>query len=80
MNHSGTAADLIVENGTELSMAGAGVEFFPLASQRHRLRLHAAGFYSWGKNANLANEMQNKTFFLTAGITWDMNLLNINRK
>lgn len=82
VNHSGTDADLTVLDGTELSMAGGGVEFFPLRKKRHTLRLHADCFYSWGHNANESNLMQGKTLFISAGLTWDMNLLNIkiNRK
>lgn len=80
VNHAGTDADLVVAEGTELSMAGAGVEFFPLMNKRHRLRLHANCYYSWGKNGNPGNPMQNKTLFVSAGLTWDMNLLNIKRK
>lgn len=79
VNHSGTMADMVVANGTELSMAGAYAEFFPLSSRRHRLRLHAGCFYAWGKNGNPDNLMQDKTLFLSAGLTWDMNLLNIKR-
>ena len=79
VNHSGTQADMVVANGTELNMAGAALEFFPLMKKRHRLRLHAGCFYSWGKNGNPDNCMQGKTLFVTAGLTWDMNILNINR-
>ncbi len=48
--------------------------------RRHRLRLHAGCYYSWGANGNADNLMQNKTLFVNAGLTWDMNLLNIKRK
>lgn len=80
VNKTGTGADLVVADGTELNMAGAGFEFFPLMKKRHRLRLHAGLYYSWGKNGNPDNLMQSKTMYATAGLTWDMNLLNINRK
>lgn len=80
VNHADNGADLIVAQGTELSMAGAGVEFYPLMKRRHRLRLHAGCYYSWGANGNADNLMQNKTLFVNAGLTWDMNLLNIKRK
>ena len=80
VNKTGTDADMVVANGTELSMAGAGFEYFPLIKKRHRLRLHAACYYSWGTNGNPDNIMQNKTTYFTAGLTWDMNLLNIKRK
>lgn len=80
VNHSGTNADLVVSEGTELNMAGAGLEYFPLMKKRHRLRIHAACYYSWGKNGNPDNLLQDKTTYFTAGLTWDMNLLNIKRK
>lgn len=80
INNTGTGADLVVADGTRLNMAGAGFEFFPLMKKRHRLRLHAGCYYSWGKNGNPDNLMQGKTMYVTAGLTWDMNLLNINRK
>lgn len=80
VNHAGNGADLIVTDGTELSMAGAGVEFFPLVNTRHRLRLHASCFYSWGKNANSGDLMQDKTLYVSTGLTWDMNLLSIKKK
>lgn len=80
VNRSGTDADMIVTDGSELNMIGAGVEFFPLMKRRTSLRIHAAAFYSWGHNANSADLMQNKTTFISAGLTWDMNVLNIHRK
>lgn len=82
INKSGTAADVTVLDGTKLTMVGGGLEYYPLRKGRHSLRLHADCFYSWGFNANDANIMQGKTLFFSAGITWDMNLLNlkINRK
>lgn len=80
VNHSGTDADFTVLDGTELTMAGAGVEFYPLVKKRTSLRLHAAAYYSWGKNANAGDLMQNNTVFANVGLTWDMNLLNIKRK
>lgn len=80
VNHSGTASDFTVLNGTELTMAGAGFEYFPLRKGRHTLRIHANAFYSWGKNANAADVMQNKTIFASAGLTWHMDLLNIHRR
>lgn len=79
VNHADTGADLLVLPGTELSMAGAGLEFYPLKKQRTSLRLHANCYYSWGKNANSADLMQNKTVFVSAGVTWNMNILSLKR-
>lgn len=81
VNRSGTQADLTVLDGTELNMIGAGAEFFPLkGAKRMDLRLHADVFYSWGTNANAANQMQNKTTLFNVGIKWNMNLVNVKRK
>lgn len=79
-NDTGSDADLVVLDGTRLNMAGAGAEFYPLGDARKRLRIHAGAFYSWGHNAQASNAMQNRTLFLTAGITWDMNLVNLTRR
>ena len=80
VNKSGTDADYTVSDGTELTMAGAGVEFYPLRKGRHSLRLHAGCFYSWGANANTENLMQDRSLFACVGLTWNMNILNINKK
>jgi len=80
VNNAHNSADLTVLPGTELTMAGGDVEFYPLLKNKHRLRLHAGCWYSWGRNANAADAMQDKTLFISAGITWNMDLLNIRRK
>lgn len=80
VNKTHTPADLTVLPGTELTMAGGGVEFFPLKKKRSSLRLHAACYYSWGRNTNDADIMQSNTTFLSLGVSWDMNLLKLNRK
>lgn len=80
VNHSGTAADALVQNGTELTMAAAGVAYYPLLKDRTSLRLHADIAYSWGKNANSADLMQHGTTLAQVGVTWQMNFLNIKRK
>lgn len=80
VNHSGTGADTMVMNGTELTMAGGGVEFYPLLKDKTDLRLHATAYYSWGKNANEADVMQKNTLLANIGVTWNMNFLNIKRK
>lgn len=80
INHSGTDKDFTVADGTKLTMAGAGFEYFPLRKGRHTLRIHADAFYSWGCNANPADVMQHNTLFASVGLTWHMDLLNIRRK
>lgn len=79
VNRSGTDADLCVLNGTELNMAGGGVEFYPLKKDKYSLRLHAACYYSWGHNANTADLMQDKSLFGNVGLTWDMDIFSLKK-
>ena len=79
VNNTHSDADLCVTPGTEMKMAGAGVEFFPIADGRNTLRLHANLFYSWGRNGNTADVMQNKTTLVDFGVKWNMNLLSFKR-
>lgn len=69
-----------VARGTELTIAGGVLEWYPIKKKRHLLKAHAAGFYSFGKNASSADLMQKNTLYASLGLTWQMNLLNINRK
>lgn len=80
VNHTGTDADLLVLSGTELKMLGGGMEFYPFAKSIGTLRFHANAYYSWGRNANSADVMQNKTCVFDLGVKWNMNLLSIKRK
>lgn len=79
VNHSGNNADFCVLDGTELTMAGGGIEYYPLRSDSQALRIHASCYYSWGKNANPANSMQDKSLLMSVGIKWNMNLLSLKR-
>lgn len=79
VNKSGSYADVTVQEGTELKMAGAGVEFFPFKNSKHTLAFHANVFYSWGHNANSADLMQNKTLNAAIGVKWCMNLLSLKK-
>lgn len=79
VNRSGNNTDFTVADGTHLNMAGAGVEFYPILKDRTTLRLHAALYYSWGKNANTADLMQDNTLFASIGLTWNINFLNIRK-
>lgn len=80
VNRSHTDADAIVLNGTELNMAGGGVEFYPLLKDRTSLRLHANCYHSWGKNANKGDIMQNGSTMLSVGVRWHMDLFSVKRK
>lgn len=79
VNRTHSDADLCVAPGTEMKMAGGGLEFFPLADGRHTLRLHANLFYSWGSNGNSADVMQNKTMLVDFGVKWNMHILSLRR-
>lgn len=79
-NKSHTGKDLFVREGTNLNMAGGGVEFYPLLKDRTSLRLHACAYYAWGRNGNAADLMQSRTLFTDLGLTWTMNFLNIRKK
>ncbi|MDE6267205.1 MAG: OprO/OprP family phosphate-selective porin [Muribaculaceae bacterium] len=80
VNRTHSTADLAVLPGTELKMAGGGVEFFPIVKQRTSLRLHATCYHSWGRNTEESDIMQARTTFLSVGVSWDMNLLRLHRK
>ena len=78
LNKSDESFDPLVLTGTDMTTLGAGVEYFPLKKDSKSLRLHLCGFYSMGENANRANFTQDKTLYVTAGITWKMNFFNIH--
>lgn len=78
VNDNNEDGDYLVKRGTNLKMAGAGVEFYPIKNSKS-LRFHACGFYSWGTNTNKADLMQNKTFYATTGLTFNFDLLNIKK-
>ena len=70
--------DLCVAPGTSILRAGAGVEYFPLKSNRN-LRLHLNFCYTDGE-CPATNVLQPQQTILDAGLTWKMNLLNIKRR
>lgn len=76
---SARVADYCVLPGTELTMIGGGLEFYPLKESKN-LRLHANCFYSTGSNGNPSGTMQDKRLVLDAGIKWKMNVLSLPRK
>lgn len=79
VNKSGTDADMIVQNGTEITLAGIGAEFYPLKRWNTNLRIHANVFYSWGHNPNTADLMHDKSLMCDVGITWFMHVYKLNR-
>ncbi|MES5006004.1 porin [Prevotella disiens] len=68
VNHTETDADVAVQNGTELTRVGAGVEYYPLKNKN--VRLHGFYSYAWGKNSNPAGVVQDKMSQLNIGVTW----------
>ena len=65
-----------VARGTELVIAGAVAEWYPIRNARHLLKVHAAAFGSFGENYNSADLMQKDTMYGSIGVTWHMNLFN----
>ena len=65
-----------VARGTQLVIAGAVGEWYPINNKRHLLIVHAAAFGSFGDNYNSADLMQKNTMYGSIGLTWHMNLLN----
>jgi hypothetical protein len=75
VNRTHSTADFTVLPGSEIKMAGGGVEYRPLKDKRNELRLHAFCFYSWGTNTNPDATLHNKQTFADVGVTWYMNVL-----
>ncbi len=65
-----------VQHGTDIKMLGAVCEFYPYRKERGDVRLHAAIFHSWGKNTDRAEFFRNKTLYIDAGLTFDLNLFS----
>lgn len=74
-NKSGTDADLLVLDGTQLNLVSLGLEAAPVKNHRDMVRIFAAGAYSWGDNTNPEGTMQDKQLRLEAGIKFKADLL-----
>lgn len=72
-------SNAIITRGSQLAIGGVVGEWYPIQNKRHLLRLHAAAFYSKGKNLNPDDLMHKNTFYGSVGLTWHMNLLNIRK-
>lgn len=79
VNRSGTEADLLVHDGSELQSVGVGVEYYPIRKKMD-IRLHANYSYAWGNNTNPDGIMHDRQSYFTVGATWSMNLLQWRRK
>ena len=60
--------DSFVPPGTAYSYYGAGIEYYPIITKRHNVRLHAFWYN------DLLNNMPSKNSF-NIGIKWEMNIL-----
>jgi hypothetical protein len=74
VNHTTSTADYDVTPGTEIKLAGIGVEYHPLRDRWNDVRLHASCFYSWGKNTQVDGTLQDKQTIANVGLTWYMHL------
>lgn len=68
VNKSGTTADYVVTDGTEISQVGCGVEYFPYRDSR--LRLHGNIGYAFGTNTHPDAAVLDKEMLLDVGLTW----------
>ena len=80
VNNTDCASDMCVLPGTEITRVGAGVEFFPMPNGRKDVRLHAIACYTFGNNSNTAGTAIDKQAIISAGVTWNIDLLNLRSK
>ena len=73
VNHSGTDADVAVQDGTELTRVGAGFEYFPLKDKN--IRVHGYYSYAFGKNTNPQAVVHDKESQVNVGVTWRVKVL-----
>lgn len=76
--NNSVAEDLCVGAGTDILRAGAGIEYFPLKTNKN-LRLHLNCCYTDG-TSSAANSLRPYQTILDAGLTWKLNFLDIRRK
>lgn len=74
-NKSGTDADMIVQDGTRLNRASAGVEVSPLRRYPQCLRAFAVMSYSWGTNTNPQGVTQDRQLLGQVGIKFKLDIL-----
>lgn len=73
VNKSGTDADVAVQDGTELTRIGAGMEYFPLKDKN--VRIHGYYSYAFGKNTNPNGTVRDKESQVNVGVTWRVKVL-----
>lgn len=65
--------DLLVHDGTFLSMISAGAEYTP--AEAPNLKLFVAGFHSWGDNTNKNGTRMGEQTCLEMGVKWRLDIL-----
>lgn len=73
-NHSDVLSDYLVQRGTDISMASAGMEYTP--ADIPDLKLFAVGSYGWGTNTNLEGTRLDRQFLLEIGAKCRLDILN----
>lgn len=85
-NKSGSAADVLVTDGTSIHRVGAGFEVSPVRKYRDGVRVFGAAMYGFGNNTNPGGSVTDNQLMVQAGIkfrldVWDtINKLVNNRK
>ncbi len=79
VNKTDNIADYCVLPGTELTLYGGGIEYYPLKENKN-LRFHATYFYSTGTNGNPDGTMVGKRSIADVGVKWKMNILSLPKK
>lgn len=74
-NKSGTDADKLVTDGTQIHMVSAGVEVNPIKKYRNALRLFAVAGYNWGTNTNSEGVKQDRQLMMQAGVYINLDVL-----
>lgn len=80
VNNSGVTADRSVQDGTELTRVGGGIEYYPLSNNRKDLRIFGFYSYTWGVNGNPAGALQNNQHLFGVGVKWDIDVISLTRK
>lgn len=79
VNKSGRDSDFTVFNGTEVSMVGAGIEYFPIKNSQD-LRIHANYFHAFGNNTNIDGTQYDNRRLFNVGLTWKVDLFKLAAK
>lgn len=76
--NNGVTEDLCVSPGTDVLRAGAGIEYFPLKTNKN-VRLHLNCCYTDGR-CSATNVLQPGQTIIDAGLTWKMDFLDLKRR